>query len=117
MFRKISFYLFALLLAVSCGQSFEVYDLKCEGLREPLAIDSAEPHFSWKISSQRPMEQVAFEIEVASSLSALKSGKADLWSSGRVQSPEQIMVPYDGSPLRSRQLCWWRVRIWHLWGT
>lgn len=112
MFRNISFYLLALLLAVSCGKSFEVYDLKCEGLREPLAIDSAEPHFSWKISSQRPMEQVAFEIEVASSLSALKSGKADLWSSGRVQSPEQIMVPYDGSPLRSRQFCWWRVRIW-----
>ena len=22
------------------------------------------------------------------------------------------MLPYEGSPLRSRQLCWWRVRIW-----
>ena len=49
-------------LAVSCGPSFDVYDLRGEGLAEPLAIDSTEPHFSWKIQSSRPMEQSAYEI-------------------------------------------------------
>ena len=112
MFRKVSLFILALQVFVSCSTSFEVYDLKCEGLREPLAIDSAEPHFSWKIRSPKPMEQVAYEIQVASSPSKLKSGKADLWSTGRVSSPEQIMLPYEGSLLHSRQLCWWRVRIW-----
>ena len=29
----------------------ELYDLRCEGLAEPLAIDSPNPHFSWKIRS------------------------------------------------------------------
>ena len=97
---------------LSCGPSFEVYDLRCEGLDEPLGIDSPDPHFSWKISSSQPMDQVAYEIQVASSLSALKAGKADLWSSGKVVSNEQVMVPYSGTALSSRQLCWWRIRVW-----
>ena len=99
-------------MAVSCSPSFEVYDLGCEGLAEPLGIDSAVPHFSWKIRSAKPMEQVAYEIQVASSESALKSGKADLWSTGRVVSADQVMVPYSGAGLKSRQQCLWRVRVW-----
>ena len=100
------------LCLLSCGSSFEVYDLKCEGLSEPLGIDSAEPHFSWKISSSSPMEQVAYEIQVASSPEALKSGNADLWSSGKVASSDQVMIPYSGNRLASRQQCWWRARVW-----
>ena len=114
--RKIAngFLLFALVvLAISCGPSFDVYDLKCEGLSEPLGIDSTIPHFSWKIRSEKPMEQVAYEIQVAPSKEALESGKASLWSSGRIASTEQIMVPYSGTGLSSRQICWWRVRVWN----
>ena len=73
-----------LLLAVSCKPSFSVYDLRCEGMEEPLAIDSPTPHFSWKIRSGRPMRQVAYEIEVG----------PGLWSSGKVVSDEQVMIPY-----------------------
>lgn len=100
------------LCIVSCSSSFEVYDLRCEGLSEPLGIDSARPHFSWKISSSSPMEQVAYEIQVASSSEALKSGHADLWSSGKVDSSDQVMIPYSGNQLVSRQQCWWRARAW-----
>ena len=89
-------------LAVSCGPSFDVYDLRCEGLAEPLAIDSTEPHFSWKIQSKKQMEQAAYEIEVG----------PDLWSSGKVESADQVMVPYGGMPLAARQQAWWRVRVW-----
>ena len=99
-------------VAVSCTRPFEVYDLKCEGLTEPLGIDSAVPHFSWKIRSSKPMEQVAYEIQVASSESDLKSGKVGIWSTGRVISAEQVMVAYSGKELNSRQQCWWRVRVW-----
>jgi len=89
-------------LLCACSPDFGVYDLRCEGLVEPLGIDSGEPHFSWKIRSDKPMEQVAYEIEVG----------PERWSSGRVPSSDQVMVPYGGKPLSSRQHGWWRVRVW-----
>ena len=104
---------FAILLAAlcSCGPDLKVYDLTCEGLTEPLAIDSPNPHFSWKIASEGDVQQAAWEIQVATSPAKLKSGSPDIWSSGKVESPDQIMVPYGGEALSSRQLCWWRVRV------
>ncbi len=113
--RKIATIICCLAVAsaiVSCRQSFEVYDLTCEGLDQPLGIDSPIPHFSWKIRSGNPMEQVAYEIQVASTEAGLKSGHAGLWSTGKVDSPDQVMIPYSGEALVSRQQCWWRVRVW-----
>ena len=112
MLKKLSLLLACALAMASCGSSISVYDLTCEGLTDPLAIDSAEPHFSWKISSDVPVSQVAYQIQVSSSLKDLKSGKAGLWDSGRVVSADQVMVPYSGTNLGSRQQCWWRVRVW-----
>ena len=91
------------LMAGACTPVPEVYDLTCEGLVEPLAIDSAQPHFSWKIASDKPVVQKAYEIEVG----------PDIWRSGKVESAEQIMVPYGGTPLASRRQAWWRVRVWN----
>ena len=95
---------YSLLLLVAlaaCSPRFEVYDLRCEGLLEPLGIDSFEPRFSWKLRSGEPMRQVAWQLEVK-----------DLWNSGKVESDEQIMVPYEGPMLASRQQALWRVRVW-----
>ena len=101
-----------LFLASSCS-NIEVYDLTCEELTEPLAIDSDIPHFSWKTRCDKTMTQNAYQIEVASSEAKLLAGEADLWQSGKVESADQIMVPYTGDKLNSRQQCWWRVRIWN----
>ena len=95
---------YSLLLLVAlaaCSPRFEVYDLRCEGLVEPLGIDSGKPRFSWKLRSGEPMRQVAWQLEVK-----------DLWNSGKVESDEQIMVPYEGPMLASRQQALWRVRVW-----
>jgi alpha-L-rhamnosidase len=99
------------LFAVACSPSPEVYDLTCEGLAEPLAIDSAQPHFSWKVASAAPTAQFAYEIQVGS-----KPAAADLWDSGRTESADQVMVLYAGAPLVSRQQAWWRVRVWNAHG-
>ena len=101
------------IFALSSCSNLMVYDLTCEGLKEPLGIDSDMPHFSWKTSCDKAMTQKAYQIEVASSESRLLDGEADLWQSGRVESADQIMVPYGGISLPSRQLCWWRVRVWN----
>lgn len=99
------------MLAQSCAVP-RVNDLRCEGLTEPLAIDSHAPHFSWKISCNKPMSQTAYQIEVASSKANLLAGNADLWQSGKVASADQIMVPYSGTSLPAKQQCWWRVKVW-----
>ena len=57
--RRVSFWIGVLVALTACSPSFEVYDLACEGLTEPLAIDSAQPHFSWKVASKAPTAQVA----------------------------------------------------------
>lgn len=90
--------------------SADVYDLRVENLVEPLAIDNVEPHFSWK--NDASVIQTAYELQVASSRFRLRWGKADVWNTGRVESAEQVMLSYTGNPLTSRQLCWWRVRVW-----
>ncbi|NLB92682.1 MAG: hypothetical protein GX792_04600, partial [Bacteroidales bacterium] len=50
----------------------EVYDLKCEGLTNPLGIDKTVPRFNWKISSsEKGTQQSAFQLLVASDITLL----------------------------------------------
>jgi len=114
--RFFLYLLFAGAFLSSCT-SFNTYDFRCEDMSEPLAIDSDKPHFSWKISSDKPDSQSAYQIQVASSRKALLCDKADLWDSGKVSSDEQVMVPYEGAALKSRDMCWWRVKVWNSKGS
>ena len=91
----------------------QVFDLRCEGLKEPLGVDTTVPRFSWKNTlKHNGQRQKAYEIQVASDSAALVQGHADLWQSGRVRSEAQVWVEYQGKKLLPRQLCYWRVRTW-----
>lgn len=93
--------------------SLQVTRLYCENLSQPLGIDNVYPHFSWQIASEvTGARQTAYEIQIGTDKNALECGEADLWSSGRVESSDQVMVPYEGKVLQERQLCYWRVRVW-----
>lgn len=99
--RRLRILLLATLLtAVSCDSSFEPYDLRCEGLQEPLAVGTSTPRFSWKIRSRKPMVQSGYEIEVG----------PDLWHA-TCELDEQMGIPYGGTPLAPRTQGWWRVRV------
>ena len=103
----------SVLLLCTISMSGQVYDLRCEGMRAPLGIDTTVPHFSWKNTLNRVgQRQTAYEIEVGSDSVALAAGNADMWQSGKVMSADQVMVPYEGKTLVSRQLCYWRLRTW-----
>lgn len=96
------------------ASTFNVTDLKCENLTQPVAVDQALPHFSWiNTSTQSDEVQTAYEIEIATTLSLLKKGEADVWKSGKVMSAESVMVPYGGEPLQARRQFVWRVRTWN----
>ena len=84
--------------------------LTCEGLTDPLAIDTATPRFGWQLrSGRRGDAQRSYRIEVASDSLRLLAGDADLWDSGWVRSKRSVGFAYEGLPLTARTQCWWRV--------
>lgn len=91
-----------------------VADLKCENLINPLGIDNTSPHLSWKLKGDGWKQgQTYYEIQVASDSLLLVNDKADLWNTGKVKSDASVMVSYKGKQLKSRSLCYWRVRAWN----
>lgn len=88
-------------------------DLRCEYHKAPEGIDELSPRLSWKLASEvRAQRQSAYRILVASSPEVLSEDKGDLWDSGKVSSDQSIERIYGGSPLESRQECYWKVMAW-----
>ena len=56
----------------------EIYDLRTEGEREPLGIDSPEPAFSWKLRGENGTFQHDYRICVASREELLLADKPDM---------------------------------------
>lgn len=100
-------------LSLLAAAPITLSDLRCENLTNPNAIDNLSPHFSWKIQSDASMCQQGYEIQVATDSLQLTNNKADLWNSPKIQTPASVMVPYKGKELKSRMLCYWRVRVWN----
>jgi len=86
--------------------------LLCEYQVDPLGIDLTRPRLSWRSSSsRRGARQSAWQVVVADDAAGLASGRY-LWDSGRVEESTSLHHVYGGPPLRSRQRCWWQVRLW-----
>jgi len=111
------FFLFLMILvSISVGakeNSNYISELTCEYKKNPLGIGDTNPRLSWKIySGENNQVQTGYQVLVASSPKLLTPGKADLWNSEKVSSDQSILVKYDGKALKSRQKCYWVVRIW-----
>jgi alpha-L-rhamnosidase len=95
--------------------ALEPVQLTCEYLVNPMVVDVLHPRLSWinlADKNERGQAQTAWEIRVAGSKESLIADKADLWSSGRVNSDVSVNIRYDGKTLASRQDYWWQVRVW-----
>lgn len=111
---------FTLTIILSCvwslsasAQTLALNHLTAEYLENPLGIDVAQPHLAWKLQSETSnVQQAAYQILVASSPEKLAQAVGDLWDSGRVPSEESRHVRYEGTPLTSRQSCYWKVKVW-----
>ncbi|MAT83070.1 MAG: hypothetical protein CMD39_02160 [Gammaproteobacteria bacterium] len=92
--------------------------LRCEYRDDPLNVDTARPRLSWWLNDPRPAElQTAYQIQAASSATALQAGSADLWDTGHVSSSRTVNVDYQGRPLAVGDRVWWRVRCYDSDGT
>ncbi|MDR1719704.1 MAG: glycoside hydrolase family 78 protein [Dysgonamonadaceae bacterium] len=97
-------------LQVSATGQIVFYDLRCENLVNPNAIDNTVPHFSWKIHCDNPTPPRCYEIQVATDSLSLTKNKADCWRQEKIPVTASVMMPYKGRPLKQRMLYYWRVR-------
>jgi len=106
----------AIVILASAAAATPVH-LRCEYLENPLGIDAASPHLSWQSdNAERNWRQGAYEVLVASNDESLRSGKADIWDSGKVDSAESVGIVYRGPALESRKRYHWKVRVWDVAG-
>ena len=83
-----------------------VVNLRVENLEKPLGIDTAEPRFSWQITSDKQnVRQTAYQIIVS-------DNKGEVWNTGKVESDQQLWIQYAGKQLQSNTACTWRVKVW-----
>jgi len=91
-------------------------ELKCEYLREPLAVEKRHPRLSWTLkevdSTKQNLTQTAYQILVASNKNLLSNNSADLWDTGKVISNNSVHVLYYGVALNASQRAYWKVRVW-----
>jgi alpha-L-rhamnosidase len=98
---------------LQAARSIEVGNLTCEYLADPMGIGTTAPRLSWILSSsEEDQVQTSYQILVASDPGKLTERRADRWNSGRVESDQSILVKYRGDELESREICWWKVRVW-----
>ena len=100
-----------LIPAIMLAENVSVTQLKTEQLSNPMGIDTASPRLGWQLESDKQnVMQTAYHILVASSPELLAQDKGDIWDSGKVQSSSSQWIQYAGKPLKSNDLCYWKVK-------
>ncbi|WBB89846.1 alpha-L-rhamnosidase [Verrucosispora sp. WMMC514] len=89
------------------------YGLQTEQRCEPLGVGERQPRLSWKLESdRRGAAQSAYRITAAERAADLDDPDRLIWDSGRRESPDGLLVPWDGPALRSATRYHWRVQVW-----
>jgi alpha-L-rhamnosidase len=87
--------------------------LRCEYTENPIGVHEAHPLLSWICESDRSGgRQTAYQIAASSTKEELDAGEYTLWNSGKVAGDQFYSIPYYGTPLKSAQRAYWKVRIW-----
>lgn len=98
--------------ATDVSLNLEINDMKVNGLKEPLGIDTT-PVFSWKnVSSGYNRNMSAFRIIVASTKEKAEKFEGDLWDSGKTEGSNNYDIIYNGASLSSVTDYYWRVTVY-----
>ena len=118
--KKIPFALLLLALSARPAAALLPTDLMCGIAAKPgwQTVDTSAPVFSWCLKNgQTGDAQTAYQLQAATDTFLLRSGKPDLWDSGKVVTNQSLYIPYGGSALPlDHQVCW-RVRVWDAAGS
>jgi len=108
------FLVLIIILFVTCNiEKEKPKGLMVEFIREPeqtLILDP-NPELSWIVPAEVEF-QTAYQIQIASLKSLLKSNKADIWDSNKMNLNNSTEISYPGDQLSENKIYYWRVRIW-----
>ncbi len=91
--------------------------LTCEYTINPLGIDTKAPRLSWNFNStERNQFQSAYEIIVSDNINDIDKANGNSWSSGKINSTENIQVAYAGKGLQSFTRYYWKVKVYNQQG-
>ncbi len=87
--------------------------LTSEFKTDPLGLDTRQPRLGWVLeSAERGASQTAYRILVSSTAALLAADTGDLWDSGKMSGDRTGSIRYEGRPLASHQMCFWKVMAW-----
>lgn len=106
MYTRSLWLLACMLFSAGSFSQLRISRLLTEQLHNPIAVASNQPRFTWQLeSASRNAGQSAYEIVVT-------EGRNTVWKSGKVNSDQSVMVPYQGEALQSRKKYNWKLRVW-----
>lgn len=83
---------------------YQVYGLKCVGLKNPKGITVKQPEFSWKLfSDEKGRAQQSYRIIV------WNQDEQCVWDSGTINKSDVFGINYEGEPLKSHTAYQWQV--------
>jgi alpha-L-rhamnosidase len=89
---------------------FNVTDLRCEYLINPIGIDKKNLRISWRLlSEERGTLQSAYQLVVSEHLDFQHTA----WDSGKVESDQSVHVELSGFLMASCKRYYYRVQIWN----
>lgn len=94
-------------------EHFDIIQCNCNHQDHPLGLDRM-PCFGWKMRSTLPGDgQAAYRMIVSRDAKSVQAGIGNMWDSGKVESDENVSVPYMGIALAPRTRYYWRVFAWN----
>jgi alpha-L-rhamnosidase len=91
----------------------EIVKTKCEYLDSPIGLDAEHPRFTWMFSTDtKNFTQKYYRINIASDEELLASGKADIWTSDKIESAIPRAEYTGEKKLESHKRYYWSVTAW-----
>ena len=129
MLRYITLTAIIFALAGCSGSNIQPAHLRADYLINPVVVEagglnpgeSHGPRLSWinepncRIWNEE--RQTAWQVLVATSPEKLTEELADVWNSGKQDSPESHLVPYEGPAPEPMTTYYWKVRTWDAAGS
>ena len=109
--KRLAILLGILVTLASCSKiEINIINATVEQQDGSRSLATDQPRFSWNYETDaQNVIQTSYRIIVASTLENAQKGIGDLWDSKEVKSNQMLYIPYEGTPLKSRDRAFWKV--------